>query len=164
MARYEAFNTPVMETMGMWVGGSVLIFASYLMFGQNIRHPLSFGSFAIIVTCLISLSESVRKLSKMNRVLQSANSAATRIFETIEIPIERRRQLLKTSRSFADGQDRLSISPIQRDVKFEHISFSYPNSATPALTDVNLAEWFRKNDFDGSFAAILRPRSGPYFD
>jgi subfamily B ATP-binding cassette protein MsbA len=138
MARYEALNTPVTEVMGICIGGSVLIFATYLMFSDHVSNQLTIGKFGIIMTCLLSLSESLRKLSKMNRVLQSADSAATRIFETIEIPIERRRQLLKTSRSFADGQDRLSIGPIQREVAFEHISFSYPNAASPALSDVNL--------------------------
>ncbi|HWP41516.1 MAG TPA: ABC transporter ATP-binding protein, partial [Tepidisphaeraceae bacterium] len=142
MARYEAISTPVMETVAMWVAGGVLIFAAYLMF---VDKSLNVPGFMLIMACLVTIGEAARRLSKLNNVIQRSNAAAARIFETLDIPVERPRV---TSRLTGLGHDHtpaarhpealIKLPPIQREVRFERVTFSYPNTSTPALLDVDL--------------------------
>ncbi len=128
MARYEALSTPAMETMAMWVAGAVLIFAAYLKF---VKQSLDEISFFAIMACLISMGESLRRLSKLNSVLQRSNAAASRIFETLDVPIERPRVA-----GLVDGM--VNIPPLQREVRFQNVTFSYPNASSAAVVDVDL--------------------------
>jgi subfamily B ATP-binding cassette protein MsbA len=137
MARYEAFSTPVLETMAMWVVGAVLIFSSYLMFVQK---SLSINQFLTIMLCLTTIGEALRRVSKLNSVIQRSNAAAARIFETIDIPVERPRLLSARSRSStATGNGHLiNLAPIAREIAFESVTFSYPNAPAPAVLGVEL--------------------------
>jgi ABC-type multidrug transport system fused ATPase/permease subunit len=69
----------------------------------------------------------------VNNVLQRSAAAASRIFETLEVPVERPRQMLGRGE-----RPKIKLPPITRDIRFEHIQFSYGNSNSPALLDVNL--------------------------
>src|SRR5205814_3535868 len=69
-----------------------------------------------------------------NSVLQRSNAAAARIFEIIDLPMERRRLRQNESRT----TPRIKIPPIQRDITFDNVSFSYPNAQQPAVEDVSL--------------------------
>jgi ABC-type multidrug transport system fused ATPase/permease subunit len=132
MARYEAMSTPTLETLAMLVVGCVLIFASYLVLVQK---SIDTTTFFMVMACLVGIAESLRKVSKVNNVLQRSNAAAARIFETLEVPIERPR----TMGGSADAdRPRFNLPEIHQEVRFENISFSYPNSSSPALIDVNL--------------------------
>jgi ABC-type multidrug transport system fused ATPase/permease subunit len=90
MARYEAFSTPTLETLATLVVGCVLIYASYLVL---VLHTLDTTTFFMVMACLVGIGESLRKVSKVNNVLQRSNAAAARIFETMDVPIERSRAL-----------------------------------------------------------------------
>ena len=88
MARYEAISTPTLETLTMLVVGCVLIFATYLVFVQK---SIDTTTFVMVMACLGDIGESLRRVSKVNNVLQRSNAAAARIFETLDMPIERTR-------------------------------------------------------------------------
>ncbi|HEY1628745.1 MAG TPA: ATP-binding cassette domain-containing protein, partial [Tepidisphaeraceae bacterium] len=137
MARYEALSTPVLETMAMWGAGAVLIFAAYLRFSPNVKHPLDVERFFAIMACLVSIGESMRRLSKLNSVFQRCNAAAARIFQTLDVPIERSRHL-PTLRVSQPQRGQVNLPPIQQEVRFESVSFSYANTASPAVVDVDL--------------------------
>jgi subfamily B ATP-binding cassette protein MsbA len=132
MARYEALSTPVLETMAMWVAGSVLIFATYQVF---ILHSLTTAKFFWVMACLLTIGEAARKTSKVNSVMQRSNAAAGRIFETLNVPVERPREFASTR--WDRGQ--ITLPPIQSEVRFESVTFSYPGSGTPAVVEVDLA-------------------------
>jgi subfamily B ATP-binding cassette protein MsbA len=70
-------------------------------------------------------------------VLARSNAAAARIFEILDIPVERQRARTPSPSILGDGQ-RISLSPLQRDIRFENITFSYANSPTTALDGVSL--------------------------
>jgi ABC-type multidrug transport system fused ATPase/permease subunit len=80
------------------------------------------------------MGESLRRVSKVNSVLQRSNAAAQRIFEIIDLPMERRR--------LRQGEDRatkrIKIPEIQREIAFEGVTFSYPKTTQPAVEDVSL--------------------------
>jgi ABC-type multidrug transport system fused ATPase/permease subunit len=90
MARYEAYATPTMETFSLIVVGIVLMFASYLVL---VTRTLDQSRFFAVMTCLAIMGESHRRVSKVNNILQRSNAAAARIFEVLDLPIERRRDV-----------------------------------------------------------------------
>jgi subfamily B ATP-binding cassette protein MsbA len=137
MARYEALATPAMETISLIVVGAVLMVASYLVL---IRHTLDQASFFLVMACLVSIGESLRRVSKLNSVLQRSNAAAARIFEILDTPMERRRNLggIATDSPPPEIVPGTKLRPIQREIRFEGVSFSYPNSSAPAVDEVSL--------------------------
>ena len=158
MARYEAFSGPVLETTGMLAAGAVLVVASYLVL---VERSLSQAWFFVVVACLVSIGESMRRLSKVNNVLQRANAAAGRIWELMDIPTERdetarpqRADSRDAGRSAARPQVR-PLPPLQRDIVFENVSFTYPGAGAPALSGVDLT--VRKGQ---SVAVVGRNGSG----
>jgi ABC-type multidrug transport system fused ATPase/permease subunit len=66
-------------------------------------------------------------------VLEKSNAAATRIFETIDLPSEKLRA------TETKGPVRLQLEPIQKEVRFDNITFTYPGASATALMNVSLA-------------------------
>ena len=130
MARYEAYATPTLETLGMLAVGCVLIAASYLMFEAK-SQSLTPTGFLIVLACLVSIGESLRKVSKLNTVLQRSNAAAARIFELLDLPIERPKHLKA-------GEPLVRMRGLERAITFENLSFAYPGTGHMAVDNVNL--------------------------
>ncbi len=146
MARYEAISTPVVEMLGMLAAGSVLIVASYLVLVQK---SLDQAGFFVVIACLVSIGESMRRLSKLNNTLQRANAAAARIFETLDEEAEqggrkdeggRMKDEADSASSFIlpPSSLRTALPPLRREIAFEDVSFAYPNTAAPAVDGVTL--------------------------
>jgi ABC-type multidrug transport system fused ATPase/permease subunit len=145
MARYEAWATPALETISLLVVGMVLMVASYLVL---VRKTLDSSSFFLIMACLVSIGESLRRVSKLNSVLQRSNTAAARIFETLDVPVERRRgRVLQVAPTPSGNGEPAPEAPkfgernlplIQREIRFENITFAYANSTQPAVDDLSL--------------------------
>ena len=70
--RTTMLTSPVQE------GENVVLVASYMVL---ITHSLKVEWFIVVMACLASIGDSLRRLSKVNNVLQKANAAAGRIFE-----------------------------------------------------------------------------------
>jgi len=144
MARYEAWATPAMETISLMVVGAVIMYAGYLVLVA--KPPLAPESFLLIMGCLFSIGESLRRVSKLNAVLAKSNASAGRIFEILDVPVERTRKDQHVARAQSNGNligtpspaSRINLPPLQRDIRFEHVAFTYPNGITPALDDVSL--------------------------
>lgn len=143
MSRIDAWSTPTMETLSLLMVGAVLLFASYLVL---ISHTLTVERFFLVMACLMGIGESLRRLGKVNNVLAKASAAAGRIFETLEVPVERRRELTAASDSgHADiGQRRDDPRPVivrdfSHEIRFEQVTFAYHNATSPAVCEVDLA-------------------------
>jgi ABC-type multidrug transport system fused ATPase/permease subunit len=97
----------------------------------------------MVLAFFAMMGDSLRRLSKINNALQRASAAAGRIFETLAVPVERRRRPwgLRSDRNGRGAADLLPIKlqPIQRSVRFEDVTYAYPNATAPALRDVNLS-------------------------
>jgi ABC-type multidrug transport system fused ATPase/permease subunit len=128
MARYEAFSTPTLETLGMLAIGCVLIVASWLIFEDK---SLDKGGFLLVLACLVGIGESLRRVSKLNNVLQRSNGAASRIFELLDLPIERQRQ--------TGVQDHLiPLRCFKNRIVFEDVCFQYPGTHHLAIDHLTL--------------------------
>jgi ABC-type multidrug transport system fused ATPase/permease subunit len=145
MSRIDAFTQPTLETITLLAFGAVIIVASTMVFRQE--NPLEKTSFFLVLACLVGIADSLRRVSKVNNVLQRANAAATRMFEVMDLPVERRVRGEGGGRGGMSGNGSpvggpstppRNLPPIQREISFEGVSFSYPNSPALALDDVSL--------------------------
>ncbi|HEX4795919.1 MAG TPA: ABC transporter transmembrane domain-containing protein [Humisphaera sp.] len=146
MSRIDSFSEPTMETLTLLVVTCVVLYASYLMM---VKQTLTLPMFVAVMACLASIGDSLRRVSKVNIVLQKANAAAARIFEIMDLPIEKKEMEGRSQERGARSQNgkmhhasrnghRVRLAPIQREVRFENITFSYPGSQIPVLIDVDL--------------------------
>ena len=158
MSRIDAFTQPTLETLTLFAFGAVILVASHMVLKAE---TLDTSSFFVVIGCLAGIADSLRRVSKVNNVLQRANAAATRVFEVMDLPVERRRgpsgrsvvPAPVTAAPHGDGDpvpyeagpakvegiNPVNLPPIRREVRFEGVTFSYPNAPTPALVDVSLA-------------------------
>jgi len=144
MSKLEAAGSPIMETITLAVVGVIVLIATYMV---TKSHSLSITEFFVVMACLGTIGDSMRRLNKVNGVLQRANAAATRIFEVIGLPVERRRELVRAGAN-GDATDEgqrtkdpakpIKLRPIRQEIRFENITFTYPGAVEPALVDVSL--------------------------
>ncbi|MDB5289674.1 MAG: Lipid export ATP-binding/permease protein MsbA [Phycisphaerales bacterium] len=176
MSRIDSFSEPTMETLSLFVVGAVVLVASYMVL---VEGSLSFEKFVMVMGCLLTIGDSLRRVSKVNNVLQKSNSAAIRVFEVLDLPIEkknwhgqeegfgvqgsRRKGVQESSGAGTNGKQkqippsipsslnpeprplnpstdrqRIKLPAIQREVRFENVTFAYPGAPNPALLDVSL--------------------------
>ena len=132
IARMEAFNTPLLEVLTLIVVCVIVLYASYLVM---VRHQLETTKFFFVMACLMGIGESLRRISKINTLLQKSNAAAGRIFELIDLPVERPRHPALPG---AATRARKILPPLTREVAFENVTFSYPGATAPAVKNVSL--------------------------
>ncbi len=154
MSRIDSFSEPTVETLTLFVVGMVVLFASYMVF---VTGTLNVVSFFLIMACLASIGDSLRRVSKVSNVLQKSNAAAARIFEIMDLPTERpvtgitpgggngSQFAMAGSNGHAHNisaagieRPRIKLAPLRSEVRFENVTFAYPGSAQPALSDVSL--------------------------
>ena len=133
MSRIDAFTEPTMATLTLLVVGILVIVASSMVFDW---HSLRRDQFILVLVCLGGIGDSLRRVSKVNNVLQRSNAAAARIFEVLDLPVERTK---KGSAMHSEAaRPRIKLPEIRREIRFEGVTFSYPNASGNAVTDVNL--------------------------
>jgi ABC-type multidrug transport system fused ATPase/permease subunit len=151
LVKYDAMSTPVMETLAVLAVGVVITVAVYFV---RVDNSLSAASAILIFGCLVQVAESLRRVSKLNIILQKANAAGERIFEALDLPEEvggTRRSDETTAREEPKGSDPgfetssspsrcLASSPLRvhSEVGFENVTFAYAPEQPPALEDVTL--------------------------
>lgn len=137
VARIEAINTPVLEVLTLTVVCCVVLYASYLVL---VLKTLDVSEFFTVMAALMMIGESLRKVSKIHNLLQKSNASAGRLFEVLDLPVERKRWLAATS---PNGQSverpRKSLTAVRSDITFDNITFTYPGAAQLAIRDVSLA-------------------------
>jgi len=127
MSRIDAFNTPTLEMILLAASGCVVLFGGYLVLDV---HRLGPDQFIVVMIALASIGESLRRISKVTTTLQQSNAAAARIFEAMDLPVEREKR--RTVRP-------LRLPQLSREIRFEDVFFSYPQATAPALAGVTLA-------------------------
>ena len=128
MSRIDAMSSPVMESLTLVLAGVIIIYASYLVLRTN---TLEVSQFIMVMACLAGMADSLRKITKVSNALHKSNAAAQRIFETLAVPVER-------TRRDGDTTPRVKLPPLQREVRFDNVVFTYPGAPVPAVDGVNL--------------------------
>ncbi len=132
MTRIDAASAPIIESLMILMIGPVLWFSAW----RISTHALTSTTFILVMGSLAFMGESLRRVSKINNLLQKSNSAATRIFEVLDLPVERPRYL--STQLAAVQRPRIKLSPVKQNVCFENVTFTYPGGEAPAITDVTL--------------------------
>jgi subfamily B ATP-binding cassette protein MsbA len=130
MSRIDAMSSPIMESLTLVLAGVIIIYASYLVLR---KQSIEVSQFIMVMACLAGMADSLRKITKVSNSLQKSNAAAQRIFETLSVPVERRRK-----DTDAAGAPRVKLPPLQREVRFENLTFTYPGASSPAVDGVDL--------------------------
>jgi subfamily B ATP-binding cassette protein MsbA len=136
VARYEAWSTPALELLGILAIGCILMFASVLLFRMKdaAGHPeLSTSKFITLMMCLVSIAEPLRRISKLNNVVQRANACAGRIFEILETAAE-----VGSRRAGSGTKGAFKPTRFENEIAFENVTFTYDGQSSPALSDVSL--------------------------
>jgi len=124
LAKLRAFITPAMETLGVVAG----CFATVWLVGRVLEHELSMSTFGTLGLMLSMLFDPLRKLSDVWVRVQQSTAGAERIFQVIDQPVE------------SDLTDaRTTLNPLAQGIEYDHVTFTYPGAAVPALHDVCLS-------------------------
>jgi ABC-type multidrug transport system fused ATPase/permease subunit len=144
LAKYDAMSTPVMETLAVLAVGVIVTVATYLV---RIDQSLSAPQAILVFGALVQIAESLRRVSKLNIVLQRMNAAGDRVFEAIDTPVEAEKKELEAEKKESEAQKKGSNffssttgkgSDRIVSVGFEHVTFHYQPDQPLALVDVSL--------------------------
>ncbi len=130
MSRLDAISSPVMELLTLIVVCVIVISATWMV---RKSFEISVAQFFVVMACLATIAESLRRSSKLYNALQKSGAAAARIFGILNLEVERPRRLTKHA-----DRPRIHLPAVNREIAFENITFAYPRTSTPALMDVSL--------------------------
>ena len=105
-----ALNAPVVEILG--AAGMALLFAyANRKIGAG---AMTLGAFSSFLFGLYALYAPVKRLTKVNLVLQAAAASAERVFEVIDAPVE-----------VQDRPGAQPLAPPREAIRFEDVGFAY---------------------------------------
>ena len=120
--RTKALASPVMEVLGgigvaliIWYGGSAVI-----------REDATPGNFFSFMTAVMLLYAPVKKLTKLNNVIQQGLAAVDRVFD-----------ILETETDITEPETPVALPPPPHRIEFRDVSFHY-ELGEPVLADINL--------------------------
>ena len=113
---------PVVESLAVVGAAALLVYA-----GKAIRaQELSASELVGFLTTLFMLYDPIRKLNKVNLILQEATAASQRVSRLMEVPND-----------IDEKPDALDIATVREGINYERVGFSYEEQ--PVLKDVSLS-------------------------
>ena len=118
IARFGA--SPIMEVLGAIGGSAVLILGGSLI----LRQRMEFSTLMVYLAALTQFYTPLRRISKLNSVLQSGRVSAERILEMLD---------LKTD--LTQAPDPRPLEKVRQGIAFRDVTFIYDDQ--PVLRDLN---------------------------
>jgi subfamily B ATP-binding cassette protein MsbA len=118
--RINEFTDAVMEAIAGAGVAAMIWYGSYLI----VTGKLSVGSFFSFVAAVLMMYQPLKRLSKLNNSFQMVRAALHRIREILILEDEKAGTVSKAN---IDGH-----------IRYEGVTFRYPDSKEPALSDVTL--------------------------
>ena len=117
----QAIASPLIEFMGALTIVGLLIYAR-----SEIRTGvMTTGEFTSFVVTLLLLYEPMKRLVGIHNIFQQALGASQKVFEYLDRPA-----------TVISGT--VAVKEFTRDIAIEHLTFRYPTSEGPVLTDLSL--------------------------
>ncbi|MCX6603266.1 MAG: ABC transporter ATP-binding protein [Acidobacteria bacterium] len=117
----QAIASPLIEFMGALTIVGLLIYAR-----SEIRTGvMTTGEFTSFVVTLLLLYEPMKRLVGIHNIFQQALGASQKVFEYLDRPS-----------TVVPG--RVDVKGFSREIAIEHLTFRYPTSEGPVLTDLSL--------------------------
>lgn len=120
--RVSALTTPLSELLSGLAIVTIIVYGGY----QVIAGESTAGQLFSFITAFMLAYEPMKKLAKLNNVLQIGLAAADRVFRILDIRPE-----------IKDQQAAKELKTKDYTITFENVSFSYPDG-TKALEDLEL--------------------------
>ena len=120
--RVQALTSPVMELLA-----GVGMIALFLYAHRRIAAgTLTLGQFLSFLAAMAAMYAPIKKLNKVNLSVNTALSAAERVFRMLDIPNE-----------VEEKTDAKTLARVGSGIAYEHVTFSYRDE--PVLRDVHLS-------------------------
>jgi len=116
-------SSRVMETLGSFAAGLVLWYGG----NRVIAGELTTGSLLSFLAALALLYDPIKRINSANIDIQMALTGAERVFD-----------IMDTADSIAERGGTVLVDKDFRELRFEHVQFTYGGATRPALDDVNL--------------------------
>ena len=122
-SRAASASGPIVELVGA-IAGSVLFYVAGRGIAADAIDP---GNFVVVLGGLAFLFMSARRLNQINVEAQQSLSAAKRVFTMMDWPLE-----------ISDSPDARTFDSEAREIHFQNVVYSYPDSDEPAIRGVDL--------------------------
>ena len=121
--KVQALSFPIMEFVaGLGIAGILLYGGIRVAEGEATA-----GGLMSFIVSLLLLYDPVRRLSRANNEVQQGLSAAERIFEILDAPID-----------VQDPKEPQPIKPFSNHITFKDVCLTYPDASKPVLQNINL--------------------------
>jgi len=117
----RALSSPLMEFLGGIAIVFVILYGGYRVI-QGVSTPGEFFSF---LGALLLLYEPIKRLSRINNVVQEGIAAATRIYDILDTPP-----------GIQDKADAIELPPMRQELELRNVQFRYDDE--PVLKDIDL--------------------------
>jgi subfamily B ATP-binding cassette protein MsbA len=121
--RADELTEPLMELLGalgvmaaLWYGGS-----------RVVAGTMTPGTFFSFTAALLMLYGPVRRLARLFNTVQQVAPAVERVFEILDRPP-----------AITDRPGAVTLTAFHDAIRFEHVSFTYPDADVPTLHDISL--------------------------
>jgi subfamily B ATP-binding cassette protein MsbA len=122
VVKVQAMTTPLSE-MFAGVGAAAVIYYGGYSVVKGYSTPGNFFSF---LTALFMLYEPVKRLSRINNIVQQGIAAGTRVFEVIDTMPEVR-----------EKEGAVPLPPVRKEIAFERVDFRYAEGGEAVLSGVD---------------------------
>ena len=117
----QGISSPLMELLGAMGIATIIGYGGF----QVIKGQSTPGTFFSFLAALFMLYKPMKRLSKVNNLIQNGLAAARRIFEVLDTSIE-----------VVDRPGAKALKGIEKGIEFRDVSFSYGNGVV--LKNINL--------------------------
>jgi subfamily B ATP-binding cassette protein MsbA len=119
--RIQAMNSPIMEL----ISGGCMVALFFYASRRISNGTLSTGQFISFLAALAAMYQPIKKLNKVNLSVNTALSAAERVFRMLDIENE-----------VTEKPGAIALNAVGSGVRYERVSFAY--NAQPVLREVEL--------------------------
>ena len=130
----STLSSPVIESMGVVGVAALLVYAGLQIRAGNLSAPL----FIAFLINLFWMYEPIRKLNKVNLVLQQSLAAAQRVYSMMIVPNE-----------IQEAANPLKVETVETEVSFEDVSFAYEDQQVLHNVDLTIKK--------GEMVAVVGP-------
>ncbi len=123
-AKYSNLLSPIMETLGALAAGLAVWIGGYAV----IHGTLSFGTLVGFIAAAQMLYQPIKGFAGAQTDIQQSLAAAERMVDILAVPEER-----------VHESEKRSVTSLERDIRFQGVSFSYPGATKEALSDISLS-------------------------
>ena len=123
-AKYSNLLSPIMETLGALAAGLAVWIGGYAV----IHGTLSFGTLVGFIAAAQMLYQPIKGFAGAQTDIQQSLAAAERMVDILAVPEER-----------VHESEKRSVSSLEREIRFQEISFSYPGATKEALSEISLS-------------------------